>query len=185
MFAASDPRVKAAQRSRVPALEASSGAVPAVHATNGSPVPPSAPRPRRRRVLGVYALLAAAALAVTLRLLGSALATPLEQPVVGAAPAWMVEVTTTSARPTTALVYGDEVGFQLVQIPAGTGAASGARIVPARLAKGELHIVSLGLRTLRVQASAPNGAEPMSFSATSPIVTAFQSSKGTGVRVGW
>ena len=97
----------------------------------------------------------------------------------------MVEVTTASAAPGTALVYGREVGFHLVQVPAGDGATSDRRVVPARLAKGELHIVSLGFHSLRVFAAAPKGAPPMTFSATSPIITAYQTPRATGVRTGW
>lgn len=120
---------------------------------------------------------------VVLRLVASELAIPLEPLGGGAAPTWMIEVTTTGAKPTTALVYGRDVGVQLIQLPARVGASSTARVVPARLAQGDVHLISLGLTSLRVHASSPQGAQRMSFAATSPMVTVFQTKERTGVRV--
>ena len=105
--------------------------------------------------------------------------------VAGAAPTWMIHVTTTGSSAGTALVYGREVGVQFLQIPAGTGSSNNSRVVPARLAKGELHLVSLSLTSLHVEANGPPGSGVISMTATSPIITAFQGKDGTGVRFGW
>ena len=149
------------------------------------PHPHPHPRSRRARAM-VYAMLAISSVAVGLGLLASSIALPLESAAPGGpAPTWMVEVTTTTTSSGTALIYGREVGFHLVQVPAGKGVTSDARVVPARLAKGELHLVSLGFSSLRVNAASPKGAQQMTFSATSPIITAFQTSEATGVRTGW
>lgn len=146
---------------------------------------PPAPRSSRSRI-AVYVTLTAATIALGLRGLATLLAIPLEPPPVGGiAPTWMIEVTTTSATPTTALLYGRDVGVQLVRVPARRGSADEPRLVPARLAKGELHLISLGLASLHVHASAPQGAQPMKFDATSPIITAFHHPRAIGVRTGW
>ena len=113
------------------------------------------------------------------------LASPLTTATAVDAPAWMVELTSAGTRPVTALIYGDEVGLQLVRVPAASEGQSAARLIPARLAKGELHIIALDLSTLRAQAHAPKGAPPMSWTASGRFITAFQSKTGTGVRVGW
>ena len=114
-----------------------------------------------------------------------ALASPLTTATAVDAPAWMVELTSKGAHTVTALIYGDEVGLQLVRVPAASDGQSAARLIPARLAKGELHIIALDLSTLRAQAHAPKGAPPMSWTASGRFITAFQSKTGTGVRVGW
>ena len=176
----SDPSVRAAERPSLAHFDAGAGALHVVSDPHHL-----VPRSRRTRVWGIYAVIGVAAVVVALRLLASLLAVPLDTVAGGAAPTWMVEVTTSGAKAGTALVYGSEVGMQLVQIPAGDGDASDARVVPARLAKGELHLVSLSLTSLRVYASAPHGVEPMSFFVTSHIITAFQTRRGTGVRTGW
>ena len=129
-----------------------------------------------------YLTLTVATVLVVLRVIASALAIPLE-PVGGVvAPTWMIEVTTTGVTPTTALVYGRDVGIQLIQVPASVGTSSTARVVPAHLVRGEVHLLSLGLTSLRVHASSPHGAQRMSFQATSPVVTVFQTKGATGVR---
>ena len=53
-------------------------------------------------------------------------------------------------RPVTALIYGDEVGVQLVRVSAASEGRSAPRLIPARLAKGEIHILSLNLPRFRV-----------------------------------
>jgi hypothetical protein len=130
-------------------------------------------------------VLAVVTVALGLRGLAALAAAPLDPVTGGAAPTWMIEVSTTTAAPTTAVLYGRDVGIQLVRVPAGRGNGAEARLVPARLAKGEVHLVSLGLTPLHVHASAPQGAQPMTFDATSPIITAFQQPRAIGVRVGW
>lgn len=180
MSMVSDPRIETSERPIRPLLGANEGSLPAF-------VDKSAPpeRSRRPRAMVLYGLLSIVTAVVAVRMLASALAIPLETPATGAAPRWMVRVTTTGAKHGTALVYGEEVGFQLLQIPAGGGGTSDARIVPARLAKGELHLISLSFTSLRVSASGPPGSGVNALSAQSPIITAFQSPDGTGVRTGW
>ena len=176
MSIASDPSVQAAPQaeSRQPAW---SGALPQIVAET-----PVATRSARARVTA-YMALSLVTVVVVLRIVASALAIPLESLGAGAAPTWMIEVTTTGATPTTALVYGRDVGVQLIQVPGRVGALSTARVVPAHLAQGEVHLISLGLTSLRVHASSPHGAQRMSFAATSPMVTVFQTKERTGVRV--
>jgi hypothetical protein len=88
-------------------------------------------------------------------------------------------------RPATALIFGDEVGVQLVRVPPATESKDAARLILARLLKGDVHIVSLGLSSLLVEASAPKGAPKMSWGAHGRLITAFQHNKETGVRAGW
>ena len=144
----------------------------------------SVARSLRQRVLAYTALAVGTAL-VGLRLLASALSQPLDAVSTSAAPTWMVEVTTASAWPSTALVYGRDVGIQLLQIPAGKGVTSDKRVVPARLARGELHLISLGLSSLRVRGSCPPGAACASYTANAPVITLYESRNATGVRTGW
>ena len=112
-------------------------------------------------------------------------ASPLASASAGDAPAWMIELSATGNSPVTALIYGDEVGFQVVRVPAASEGKSAPRLIPARLAKGEIHIVALNLATLHAQASAPEGAPAMSWVANAPFITAYQKKGATGVRVGW
>ncbi len=133
----------------------------------------------------VYTLLLAVSVAVIARVIASAIADPLEPIVAGAAPTWMVQVRTTGSRPGTALVYGRDVGVQFLQIPAGDGSTSEARVIPARLAKGELHLITLSWTSLHVFGTGPKGSALLSYGATSPIVTLFQTKESTGVRTGW
>lgn len=135
------------------------------------------------RLLG--ALVAAAFVIYAASLAMSALAIPLTAASAADAPAWMIELSATGNRSVTALIYGEEVGLQLVQVPSASEGQHTPRLIPARLAKGKVHIVSLGLSTLHARASAPKGAQPMSFVVKAPIITAFQNDKATGVRGGW
>lgn len=181
----SDPQLKSAPRFEIPLLDVNGGALSTVDKSPAGVSSRATNSGRKSRVWAAYALLSVAAVAVALRVLASALAEPLESVTAGAAPTWMIEMTTTSAHASTAVVYGREVGFQLVRVPAATDGASRARLVPARLAKGEVHFFSLGLTSLHVQSSAPSGAAPMSFTADAPIITVYQHKDATGVRVGW
>ena len=142
------------------------------------------PRPPIQRLLA-YGTLAVVTTVVSLSTLASVLATPLDSPGSTPAPTWLVEMTTTGDRPVTALVYGREAGIHLVRVPAATAVSSVARIIPARLAKGELHMFSLGLSTLRVRTSSPGRPPHSGFMAESRVITAFQSASGTGVRTWW
>ena len=96
-----------------------------------------------------------------------------------------MEVTTNGNKPGIALAYGPEVGIQPLRIPAAQSGVSAARVVPARLAQGELHLVTLSLNSLRVHAPGVPGSGVVKFSATAPIITAFQTSRASGVRAGW
>ncbi|MBL0937646.1 MAG: hypothetical protein IBJ03_02065 [Gemmatimonadaceae bacterium] len=77
------------------------------------------------------------------------------------------------------------MGIQLLRIPAGNGAAGEARMVPARLAQGELHLVTLSLNALRVRAPGAPGSGVVEFKAMGPIITAYQTPQASGVRTGW
>lgn len=179
MSVVSDPGLRATSRLQGSQFDQAPGANPLVRDVE---LRSMAPSPRRR--VAVYATLAIASVALVLRVIASLVALPLETPPLnGVGPTWMVEVTTTSATPTTALLYGRDIGVQLVCVPArGTDEP---RLVPARLAKGELHLISLGLASLHVHASSPRGAQPMTFDATSPVITAYHHPRAIGVRTGW
>jgi hypothetical protein len=180
MSTASDPAMRVAQRRAAGVFTAANtrefAVAPNPHQTVA--------RSLRQRVLAYSAMVVGTSL-VGLRLIASVLAQPLDSVAAASAPAWMVEVTTTSALPSTALVYGREVGFQLVQVPAGEGATSNRRVVPARIARGELHLLSLGLSSLRVHTVSPPGTPKMSFAARARVITLYQKREMTGVRAGW
>lgn len=126
-------------------------------------------------VIGVGALLA-------LRMVGGWLAEPLAT-AAEAAPTWQVEVASTSRSSIIAFAYSRESGVHLLRIP-GNGSAA-ARVIPARIAEGDLHVVSLGLGRLDVRGRAPVGSHLESYRATSRVVTVFDHTDGTGVRTGW
>lgn len=185
MSIASDPRLRATARAYVPLANVDPESKPVVPEFFAQP----ARRSMRTRV-AVYAMLGTATIALVLRGLASLVAAPLvAAPLVssigGVAPAWMIEVTTTSSAPTTALLYGRDVGVQLVRVPPRRGSVNEPRLVPARLAKGEVHFVSLDFTPLHVHAASPKGAQVMSFDATGHIITAFHKPREIGVRVGW
>ena len=135
------------------------------------------------RSLGV--LVAAVAVIYAAPVVLAAFATSLTSANAADAPAWMIELSATRPSAVTALIYGDDVGFQLVRVPPVSAGQNMPRLVPARLARGEVHFVSLSLSKLTVRASAPKGSPAMSFSATGPIITVFQNKNATGVRGGW
>jgi hypothetical protein len=180
MSIASDPRVRAAQRPASTGFDAS-GDAQLVSAGSSTAIAAS----RRAHRWWVYGSLAVISTLVGLRMLASVLAAPLEPVGAGAAPAWQVEVATNGSKPGVVLAYGPEVGIQILRVPAGVGNTSEARVVPARLARGELHLVTLSFNSLRVSSPGAPGSGVVRFSAHSPVVTAFQNSSGAGVRVGW
>ena len=137
----------------------------------------------RWRLAGVAVLCVGLAVAVSLMVWS--ISSPLAVSPAGAAPAWSVEITAAGAEPITALVYGEEAGLHLVRVPAANAPGADARTISARLAKGELHMISLGRASLRARANAPSGAAPMAWSAEGHIITAFQNPQGTGVRTSW
>jgi hypothetical protein len=150
-------------------------------------MPPAVVQTARARrgwqYLSIVAALAAVVYAAS-RVL-AVFAAPLTTVSAADAPAWMIELSATGDRPVTALIYGDEVGLQVVRVPAASEGKGAPRLIPARLAKGEIHIVALNLATLHAQASAPKGAPAMAWTATGPVITAFQKKDATGVRIGW
>ena len=104
----------------------------------------------------------------------------------GAAPAWSVEITAAGDRQVMALIYGKEAGLHLVRVPAASaGRAVAPVVIPARLAEGELHMVSLGWSGLMARASSPAGTTPVAWMAEGRIITGFQGPRGTGVRTSW
>lgn len=176
----SDPSLRAAERPHSQGFDAAhQAALSAVRS------PASISALRRVHRWWIYSALTGVSALLGLRLLASVVAAPLDVPANGAAPAWQVEVTTNGSRPGVALAYGREVGIQLLRIPAGSGSASDARVVPARLARGELHLVTLSLTSLRVHAPGVPGSGVVALSAQAPMVTVFQKSSATGVRIGW
>lgn len=180
MSLVSDPSLRSASRSQSARFAEARDAASLVRdARRAAVVPPARAR------WSVIALLTCATTLLGLRLLATALAAPLDAPSTVDAPAWMVELTTTGTRSTTALVYGPDVGLQFLRVPAAQSAVTTPRLVPARLARGEVHFVSLGLASPHIRSRAPAGADPMAFEAVAPILTAFQSDRFTGVRTGW
>lgn len=141
-----------------------------------------APRPRAHRLLA-YSVVAAAGVCVALYSLATLLATPLITPS-SASATWSIEVAATGSRPLTVLAYGREVGLHLVRVPS-ESSGDPARLIPARLADAELHLISLGWSSLSVRTSGPLGSPVTSLSARSRAVTIFQTPERTGVRSGW
>lgn len=180
MSTVSDPSLQAAQQSTWSGLEGAESFLPV---TVDSPKAMAAVRRGQR--WWVYGTLVVVSTLVGLRLLASILAAPLDTVGAGAAPAWQVEVTTNGDMPGVALAFGREVGFQLLRIPAGDGSTSEARVIPARLAQGELHLITLSFNSLRMLSPGAPGSGVVQMSATSPVITAFQNSKEAGVRTGW
>lgn len=180
MSLVSDPGLRAASRENDSRLHADSRAA----MTAPEPVKDGA---RARRVLSRVALggLLVVSALLALRLLASVLAAPLEVGGVSAAPAWQVQVSTNSSSPGIVLAYGPEVGIQLLRIPARDPNARETRVIPARLARGELHLVTLSLNSLHVEAPGAPGTGVVRLSASAPIITVFQSPNTSGVRAGW
>ena len=174
----SDPSLRSASRSRHTSWFADIIHAPLARRPVAAPVP----RPARQR-LAAYALLAVGSLGITLYSLATLFASPLSTSSAGSV-AWSVEVTATGDRPVSVLAYGREVGLHLVRVPS-ANSGDPARVIPARLADAELHLISLGWSPLSVRTSAPPGQPAMSLSAQSRTVTVFQAPDRTGVRNGW
>ena len=180
MSMVSDPSVRAASRLDWSTFDAAEGVLPVTRDS-----PSAVAETRRGHRWWIYGSLALVTTLMTLRLLASALASPLDAVASGIVPVWQVEVTTNGDKPGIALAYGREVGIQLLRIPARDGGASEARVVPARLARGELHLITLSYNALQVRAPGAPGSGVVEFSATAPIITAFQTPQASGVRTGW
>lgn len=140
-------------------------------------------RLRRWRLSAVGLVFAGFAAAVSLII--SSISSPLAVSASGAAAAWSVEITAAGAESITALVYGEEAGLHLVRVPGANAPSAESRTISARLARGELHMISLGRTSLRARATAPNNVAPMAWSAEGHIITAFKNAEGTGVRTSW
>lgn len=147
-----------------------------------SPAGPPAVRPRLQRVLARGVVIVAAAL-LALRAVAGWLAEPLELSSVNA-PTWHVEVTSSSTSSVLALAYSREAGIHVLRVP-GMGNSDEPRVIPAQLARGELHLISLGLSGLRARADGPTGVPLKSWSAEARTITAYQHPSRTGVRTGW
>jgi hypothetical protein len=106
-------------------------------------------------------------------------------PPASAGASWNVELTSTGAKPVTALVFGREAGVHLVRIPDASATPEERRRVPARLAAGDVYMVSLGWSQLDVHTSSPKGTAPMTFGAQARFVRLFKDTRGTGIRTSW
>ncbi len=180
MSLVSDPSLRAAHREHGRRLDA---------ATRAALTVPNAPtttaRARRGRSRFVFGLLFVGSALLALRALASVVAAPLEVAGAVPAPTRQIEVSTNSDSPGIALAYGPDVGFQLLRIPSREARGTDARVLPARLARGELHLITLSLGRVHVEVPGARGTGVLRMAATSPIVTVFQSSTRSEVRNGW
>jgi hypothetical protein len=133
--------------------------------------------------IAARALLLTATALLGLRIVGGWIAEPLA-PATSAMPTWNVELASTSTSSTLAFTYSCESGIHLLRIP-GRGAEQDRRVIPAKLAAGDLHLVSLGLGSLDVRGKGPVGSPVVSYGATGRIVTVFAQPDASGVRTGW
>jgi hypothetical protein len=141
-----------------------------------------APRPIAARILAKALVIGAAGL-LALRAIGGWIAEPLA-PDSAAAPTWNVEVSSTSTGSVLAFAYSRESGAHLLRVP-GRNADRNRRVIPARIAAGDLHVISLGWGQLDVRGRGPRGSRLKSYSATARAVTVFDRPDGTGVRTAW
>jgi hypothetical protein len=180
MSLVSDPNLRAASREDDRGLLAAARA-----AVTTTETAKEAAYARRGRSPFAYGGLFVVSALLALRVLASVLAEPLEGVGAADAPTWQVQVSTNSSSPGIVLAYGPEVGAQLLRIPAREASATDPRVIPARLARGELHLITLSLNSLHVEAPGAPGTGVVRLSASSPIITVFQSPKMSGVRTGW
>lgn len=180
MSLVSDPSLRAAPRENTPRWNAAFRAPITTRET-----PTEIARARRGRSWFVFGSLLVVSALLSLRLLASVLAEPLEISDAATAPTWQVQVSTNSNAPGIVLAYGPEVGVQLLRIPARNASATETRVIPARLARGELHLLTLSFNSLHVEAPGAPGTGVVRLSANAPIITVFQSPTKSGVRTGW
>lgn len=173
----SDPHLRSAHRPASTSRFAEMLHAPLVRRAAEAP----APRPAAHRVLA-YGVVSVG-FCIAFYSLATLLATPLITPS-STSPAWSVEVAATGRGPVTVLAYGREVGLHLVRVPS-EGSGDPARVIPARLADAELHLISLGWSSLSVRTTGPDGSPVRALSARSRAVTIFQTPERTGVRSGW
>ena len=103
----------------------------------------------------------------------------------GLAPAdrWDLQLTSASAKPIRALVYGEHAGIHFVTLAPAPMLDDRRTIVPVALKDGDVWMISLGWSSIQVRSSAPSSHAPMSFGATGRIIRAYERPSGTGVRV--
>ncbi|MCC6245837.1 MAG: hypothetical protein IT353_23595 [Gemmatimonadaceae bacterium] len=58
-------------------------------------------------------------------------------------------------------------------------------MIPAKIAAGDLHLLSLGLGRLDLRGRGPQGSPLKSYNATGRVITVFDHGDRTGVRTGW
>jgi hypothetical protein len=141
-----------------------------------------APRPAGARIFARALVIGAAGL-LALRAIGGWIAEPLA-PATAAAPTWSVELSSTSSSSVLAFAYSRESGAHLLRVP-GRVAEQNRRVIPAKIAAGDLHLISLGWGQLDVRGRGPRGSHLKSYSATARAVTVFDHPDGTGVRTAW
>lgn len=140
-----------------------------------------APRPTVQRLLARGVVVAGVAL-LGLRAIGGWLAEPLTE-FVPNAPTWNVELTSRSTSSVLAFAYSRESGMHLLRVP-GRGSQA-PRVIPAKLASGELHLVSLSFSGLHVSADGPPDSGVLKLSADARVITVYQDPGSSGVRAGW
>lgn len=163
-----------------PLARGSDGVVPTSDDASAAAVRP-VPRSRVKRLLA-YTVATLAVAAAAFVYIAGRIASPLAT--TSGSPTWNVEVTTTGSRPVTVIAYGREAGFHVVRVPA-DGSGDPARVIPARIADAELHLLSLGLSGLKVRTMSPEGTPRTVLDASSWTVTIFQTATHMGVRTGW
>jgi hypothetical protein len=184
MSLVSDPSLRAASREydhRV--FDAARGAI--ARTDTASDTARDTARARRGRSRLLFGAMFVVSALLALRGLASVLAEPLDVGGAAAAPTWQVEVSTNSTAAGIVLAYGPEVGVQLLRIPARDASATEPRVIPARLARGELHLITLSPHSLHVEAPGAPGTGVVRLSASAPIITVFQTPTMSGVRTGW
>ena len=140
------------------------------------------PRPIGARILARTLVIGAASL-LALRAIGGWIAEPLA-PATSAAPTWSVEVSSTSSSSVLAFAYSRESGAHLLRVP-GRVAEQNRRVIPARIAAGDLHLISLGWGQLDVRGRGPRASHLKSYGATARAITVFDHPDGAGVRTPW
>lgn len=102
-----------------------------------------------------------------------------------AAPLWNIEITSATDQPVTALVYDEQSGISLIRVPAAGASKDEIAVIGARLARGDVRIISLGRSSLKAHSVEPGNAPSIKWSATGRIITAYQHKDATGVRMSW
>jgi hypothetical protein len=142
---------------------------------------PTAVNPLRSRRLLVLGLIAGALLAALLWRRSS----PVSAPITAVGARWNVDLASAGGRPVTALVFGREAGVHVVRVPAAGASEEEQRRVSARLANGDVYMVSLGREVLSVHSKSPAGTAPMAFTARARFVKLYHTPQATGIRTGW